>query len=63
MTKAAICYCVGIIAGATGGFVSPWPFTGFFVIAAGAIWAAYDLVEIKTDGDTKNAAPRRNGWR
>jgi len=46
--KAILCtYIAGVIAAATAGFLSPAPWTGMLAIAAGCIWAAYDLLEVE----------------
>jgi len=52
-------FAVGVAAGATAGFLSPWRWMGFVAIAAGCIWAAYDLVDVKdADGDIARKAAR-----
>ena len=45
MTKALIVYALGIICAALTGFLSPLPYLGFAPLAAGLVWAAYDLME------------------
>lgn len=47
-------FVAGVLAGVVGGLWSPWPWVGLFVLAAGLVWAAYDLVDVKDypDGDS-----------
>lgn len=49
-------YALGVLAGAAAGFFSPLWFLGFLPLAAGLVWAAYDLAEV-TDGEP-SSAPR-----
>jgi hypothetical protein len=39
-------YALGVLAASLVGFLSPLWFLGFLPLAAGLIWAAYDLVEV-----------------
>lgn len=61
MRRARTLYAVGVTLAATGGFASPYRWTGFLVLGAGAIWAAYDLTEIgdADDGDASATTPYR----
>lgn len=61
MKRARTLYAVGVTLAATGGFVSPFRWTGFIVLGAGAIWAAYDLTDIgEADrGDASTTTPYR----
>lgn len=59
MRRVQMLFGAGVAAGATAGFCSPWWWTGFVPIAAGCVWAAYDLVDVKdADGDTARTAAR-----
>ena len=59
MKKVYSLFAAGVAAGATAGFLSPYWWTGFVAIAAGCIWAAYDLVDVKdADGDIAREAAR-----
>lgn len=44
-----LAFALGVIAASLAGFFSPWWFLGFIPLAAGLIWAAYDLVEVASD--------------
>jgi hypothetical protein len=62
MKRIWACYLAGVAAAATAGFCSPWWWTGFLPVAAGCMWAAFDLIEIEdADGDIANATPLRSG--
>lgn len=39
-------YGAGVLTAAAAGFFSPLWYLGFVPLAAGLIWAAYDLVEV-----------------
>ena len=57
-------YTAGVAAGAAAGFCSPFRYLGFVPICVGAVWAAYDLVQVgDADGDTATTAPRRRNRR
>jgi hypothetical protein len=49
-------YLLGIAAAALAGALSPLPWTGLLAVAAGLIWAAYDLIDVK---ETANGEPAR----
>lgn len=49
-------YGLGVLCAALAGFLSPLPFLGFVPLAAGLIWAAYDLTEV--EGDDAPKPPR-----
>lgn len=46
MRLAKLTYAFGVVCGSFVGFFSPFWFLGFAPLAAGLIWAAYDLVEV-----------------
>lgn len=50
-------YAAGVMAGSAAGFFSPLWFLGFVPLAAGLVWAAYDLVEVP-DGEPSSAPQR-----
>jgi hypothetical protein len=50
-------YALGVLAASASGFLSPLWFLGFLPIAAGLLWAAYDLVEV-TDAKPPPAPQR-----
>lgn len=54
-------YIAGVVAAATAGALSPAPWTGMLAIAAGLIWAAYDLIDVKepTNGEPPRTPPNR----
>jgi hypothetical protein len=55
VTRAHWLYLFGVLCGALLGFFSPCWFLGFAALAAGSIWAAYDLVEVDAGGDAPTA--------
>lgn len=57
MKFAHVLYGLGVTAGGFAGWLSPWPYTGFVPVAAGLVWAAYDLVEV--DGAEPASTPPR----
>jgi hypothetical protein len=62
MNRVWALYTAGVAAGSAAGFCSPFWYLGFVPIAVGAVWAAYDLVQVgDADGDTATTAPRRRG--
>mgnify|MGYP003349674652 FL=1 len=64
MNRAIVLYTAGVAAGAAAGFCSPFRYLGFVPICVGAIWAAYDLVQVgDADADTATTAPRRRNRR
>lgn len=54
--RVAAVYGAGVAAGSAAGFFSPLWFLGFIPLAAGLVWAAYDLVE--ADDDDSSPAPQ-----
>jgi len=53
-------YTLGVICAALVGFLCPIWYLGFAPLAAGAIWAAYDLVDVKEpDDQSPRASPPR----
>ncbi len=58
MTKVWVLYLLGVGLGAAAGFFSPVWYLGFLPLAAGLIWAAYDLIEV-TDGESAPESRRR----
>lgn len=48
MKLARLVYALGVLAVALAGFFSPLWFLGFLPLGTGLIWAAYDLVEVKS---------------
>jgi hypothetical protein len=50
-------YALGVSAGSAAGFCSPLWYLGFAPLAAGLVWAAYDLVEV-TDAEPPTAPQR-----
>ena len=48
MKLARTLYALGVLSFAAVGFLSPLWFLGFLPLGAGLIWAAYDLVEVKS---------------
>lgn len=46
MRLALATYALGVIFASLVGFFSPLWYLGFLPLAAGLIWAAYDLVEV-----------------
>ena len=55
MTAARLLYAIGVACAALAGFFSPIWYLGFIPLACGAIWAAYDLVDVKeSDGKPQN---------
>jgi hypothetical protein len=57
MTRVWFVYSLGVGMGSLVGFLSPFWFLGFAPLAAGLLWAAYDLVEV-TDGEPSSAPQR-----
>lgn len=43
----AILYTIGVAAAAMVGFLCPIWYLGFVPLSVGAIWAAYDLVDVE----------------
>lgn len=56
MRHVLIVYGLGVLCAALAGFLSPLPYLGFVPLAAGLIWAAYDLTEV--EGDDAPKPPR-----
>lgn len=48
MRLAHTLYALGVLSFALVGFLSPLWFLGFLPLGVGSIWAAYDLVEVKS---------------
>lgn len=46
MIRIWLTYAAGVMAAAAAGFFSPLWYLGFVPLAAGLVWAAYDLVEV-----------------
>lgn len=60
MTRAQVLYTVGVVLVALTGFFSPWPWTGFALLGAGAVWAAYDLIDVEeSESDDTPPTPTR----
>lgn len=57
MRLARTLYALGVSLAAAAGFFSPLWFLGFLPLAAGLVWAAYDLVEV-TDAEPPPAPQR-----
>lgn len=55
----AIAYVTGVASASLAGFFSPSWYLGFLPLAAGLIFAAYDLAEEDTGGDPPTAADSR----
>jgi hypothetical protein len=53
-----VLYVLGVLCAALLGFLSPWWFLGFGPLAAGLIWAAYN-VEREVASGPPPAAPQR----
>ena len=51
MRRVLALYALGVLAASAAGFLSPFWFLGFLPLAAGLVWAAYDLVEV-TDAES-----------
>lgn len=51
MTRVLVVYGLGVLCAALAGFLSPLPYLGFLPLAAGLIWAAYDLTEVGESDD------------
>ncbi len=51
-------YAAGVASGSLAGFLSPWRWLGFVPLAAGLVWAAYDLVEVNDDDADAQTTPR-----
>lgn len=49
-------YFSGVGCASALGFLSPEPFTGWAPLAAGLIWAAYDLIDDGEGGGTRGNA-------
>lgn len=59
MIAARILFAAGVVCAALVGFFSPWWFLGFVPLAAGLIWAAYNLVDVEeTNADTPPTSRR-----
>lgn len=56
MRRVRVTYAAGVAAGSAAGFCSPLWFLGFIPLAAGLVWAAYDLVE--ADDDESSPPPQ-----
>lgn len=55
MTAVRVLYVFGVVCAALVGFLSPVWYLGFIPLSAGALWAAYDLVDVKeSDGKPQN---------
>lgn len=52
-----VMFAAGVLCGALAGFLSPWHWFGFVPLAAGLIWAAYDLVEVSDDDADAQTTP------
>lgn len=52
-------YTVGVLCAAITGFCSPVWYLGFVPLSVGAIWAAYDLVDVKEPNDEPPIASTR----
>lgn len=51
-------YAIGVACAALAGFLCPLWYLGFLPLSLGAIWAAYDLVDVKEpDGKPQNPPP------
>jgi hypothetical protein len=46
MNRVLLVYALGVLCAALAGFLSPLPFLGFVPLAAGLVWAAYDLIDV-----------------
>lgn len=57
MTLVRTLYAMGVANASLAGFYSPLWYLGFLPLAAGLVWAAYDLVEVP-DGEP-SPAPKR----
>jgi hypothetical protein len=52
-------YSLGVACAAAAGFCSPFWQTGFLPLAAGLVWAAYDLTDVEDAGAKPPTAPRK----
>lgn len=60
MRRAVVLYLFGVTLLTLAGFFSPFWYLGFVPLGAGAVWAAYDLIDVgeAQRGDTATAPPR-----
>ncbi len=58
MNAARALYALGVLCAALVGFFCPLWYLGFLPLSAGALWAAYDLVDVK-ESDAKPASTTR----
>lgn len=59
MRFTAVLYTLGVAAAALVGFCSPVWYLGFVPISVGAIWAAYDLVDVEERHGKSSRSPTR----
>jgi hypothetical protein len=59
MALSRLLYAIGVACAALAGFFYPLWFLGFVPLSCGAIWAAYDLVDVKEPDDQSSLAPPR----
>lgn len=57
MKRIWFAYAAGVASASAAGFFSPAWYLGFVPIAAGLVWAAYDLVEVP-DGESPSTPQR-----
>lgn len=59
MIASRILYAIGVIFAALLGFFSPIWYLGFAPLAAGCVWAAYDLVNVEEPDGKSQGTPTR----
>lgn len=57
MRRIVVAYCLGVVAASLAGFFSPAWYLGFLPLAAGLVWAAYDLIEVTDDEPASTPRP------
>lgn len=57
MREVRILYAFGVLCAAGALLLSPWPWTALLAVAAGLVWASYDLVDVTEDEDTNGKPP------
>jgi hypothetical protein len=57
VTRADLAYVFGVLCAAATGFCSPVWYLGFVPLAAGSVWASYDLLDAEAPSGNTSRTP------